>query len=236
MGKSTQNLICFDLDGVLISSMVTANQIFYEVVQRELDLPLHDYPQQKTLMSLSAEDRVQLLWSKDIQEKGIEPEKVEHTLQIYRKEKLAAGMPLLPHAKEAVELMAEHFEYIACVSSNPDQVIQDFLANLGIMHYFSKITGIDFIPHSKPDPQIYTSTVDYFGLEPSHCLTFEDSTAGIISAKGAGMKAIGVATGLESVEDLQKTGADLVWKDFSEMKLEKINELLGVKSNPPSPL
>lgn len=227
MNKSTENLICFDLDGVLISSMVTANRIFYEVIERELRLPLHDYPQQKTLMSLSAEERVHLLWSKDIEEKGISSDQIEYALQTYRKEKLAAGMPLLPYAKEAVQLMADHFEFIACVSSNPDQVIQDFLANLGIMHYFSKITGIDFIPHSKPDPQIYISTVDYFGLKPSRCLTFEDSTAGVTSAKDAGMRVIGVATGLESVEDLKKAGADLIWTDFSEMELEKVRGLLG---------
>ena len=226
--KSNDHLICFDLDGVLISSMITANQIFYEVIERELGLPLHDYPQQKNLMSLSAEERIQLLWANDIKEKGIEPGKIEHALQSYRKEKLAAGMPLLPHAKEAVELMAAHFEYLACVSSNPDQVIQDFLANLGLLHYFSKITGNDYLQFSKPDPQIYISTVDYFGLEPSQCLTFEDSTHGIFSAKGAGMKTIGVATGLESMEDLQKTGADLVWKDFSEMEVGKVRGVLGI--------
>lgn len=227
MQKSKDYLICFDLDGVLISSMVTANEIFYRVISDELGLPLHDYPTDKKLMSMSAEERVQLLWSHEIQEKGIQPPQIERVLQLYRKEKLEAGMPLLPYAKEALALMSEHFESIACVSSNPDQVIQDFLAKLGIMHYFSKITGIDFIPRSKPDPEIYISTIDYFVLEPSHCLTFEDSTAGVASAKGAGMKVIGVATGLESVEDLKKAGANLVWKDFSEMELGKVKGVLG---------
>ena len=226
--KSKNHLICFDLDGVLISSMVTANRIFYEVVERELALPLHDYPQQKTLMALSAEDRMSLLWSKDIAERGIGMDQIEEVLTIYRKEKLAAGIPLLPHAKEAVELMASHFEFLACVSSNPDQVIQDYLANLGLLHHFTKITGIDFVAHSKPDPQIYISTVDYFGLEPQHSLTFEDSTPGIASAKGAGMKVVGVATGLESVEDLKKAGADGVLRDLSELDMGKIEEMLGV--------
>lgn len=231
MKKSKENLICFDLDGVLISSMVTANRIFYEVIDRELGLPLYDYPQEKKLMALSAEDRMQLLWSEEIKERGITSERIEKALKIYREGKLAAGMPILPHAKEAVELMAHHFEYLACVSSNPDQVIQDFLANLGLLHYFSKITGVDHVSFSKPNPEIYQSTVDYFGLPAAKCLTFEDSTHGIASAKGARMKVIGLATGLESVEDLKKTEADLVWRDFSELSLQKIKSLLNIDFN-----
>lgn len=227
MSKSKNHLICFDLDGVLISSMITANHIFYDVVQKELRLPIYDYPKDKKLLSLSAEDRMYLLWSTEIKEQGITEVQIEKTLQIYRQKKLEAHMQPCPGAKDAVELMAEHFEYLACVSSNSEQLVQDFLAKMGLLHHFTKITGIDFISQAKPDPQIYISTIDYFGLEPQNCLTFEDSTAGITSATEAGMKVIGVATGLESVEELKRTPADEVWEDLMGINLEKIKEVLG---------
>lgn len=222
MNKDRSHLICFDLDGVLISSMAIANHIFYEIVHRELGLPLYDYPQRKDLMALSVEERLESLWEKEMKERGITAEQVGHALQTFRTEKLSAEIFAVPHATEAVKLMADHFEFLACVSSNSDYMIDETLKKLGLRPHFSFIAGMDDVEFSKPHPAIYQYAVDHFGMNPKDCLTFEDSTHGIHSAKSAGLKAIAVATGLESVEDLKKSGADLVWPDFSVISLEKI--------------
>lgn len=222
MSKDQSHLICFDLDGVLISSMATANRIFYEVVQRELGLPLHDYVQRKDLMALSVEERLATLWKKEMKERGMTAEQVEHALHTFQTEKLSAGIPILPHAAQAVRLMADHFEFLACVSSNADYVIAETLATLGLQSYFSFIAGMDDVQFSKPHPAIYQYAVDHFGLNSKDCLTFEDSTHGIHSAKSAGLKVIGVATGLESMDELKKSGADQVWPDFSGITLQKV--------------
>lgn len=225
MTKSKDHLICFDLDGILISSMVIANRIFYDVVSGKLGLPLYDYPQQKTLMALSAEERIAMLWPDDIKKKGITHEQIEKALQIYRDEKMAAGIPLLPHAKEAVILMAEHFKNIACVSSNPDYLIDETLSKLGLRPYFSKITGLDHVQFSKPHPEMYRVTAEYFNINPKSCLVFEDSTHGIHAAKGAGMHVIAVATGLESVSELQKAEPNRILNDLSELSYEMVSEI-----------
>lgn len=225
MTKNAEHLICFDLDGTLISSMAIANKIFYETVHEELGLPLHDYPQQKTLMALSAEERLATLWKEEMKKRGITPEQAAHALQSYRDRKMAVGIPLIPHADEAVKLMAEHFEFLACVSSNPDYMVEESLRKLGLRPYFSLVVGMDHIEFSKPHPAIYQHAVNHFGLKAKNCLTFEDSSYGIQSAKAAGMKAIAVATGLESVEDLKKSGADRIWPDFSVITLNKVMEV-----------
>lgn len=225
MTKNSSHLICFDLDGVLISSMAIANRIFYDVVHQELGLPLHDYPQQKALMAVSAEERMATLWKKEMKERGITARQAAHALQTYRDEKMASHIPILPHAAKAVQLMAEHFEHLACVSSNLNYMIEETLIRLSLRPYFSLVVGMDEVKFSKPHPAIYQHAVDHFGLEPKDCLTFEDSTHGIHSAKSAGLKAIAVATGLESMEDLQKSGADLAWPDLSVISLKKVMEI-----------
>ena len=222
MTKNTTHLICFDLDGILISSVVIANQLFYDTVEAVLNLPTEHYRGQKELMALSAEDRIATLWP-DAQLTQVQINKV---LEAYRKQKMSAGIPLLPHAKEAVALMAEHFEFMACVSNNPNAIIEETLAEAGLLHYFSKLSGIDHLQFSKPHPEIYASTVDYFGLQPEKCLTFEDSTAGITSAKGAGMKVIGVTTGLEKKKDLERAGTDVVVEGLGEITIDFVNEIL----------
>ena len=228
MIKNKDYLICFDMDGVLISSMVIANEIFYDVVEKELGLPLHDYPQQKGLMALSFEDRLVSLWKDDIERKGISEDRIESALEICRARKMAADIPILPNARETVRQIADYFENMALVSSNREFVIDDTLNLLGLRQYFSKLTGIDSVQFSKPDPEIYKVTVEHFGILPQKALTFEDSTHGIHSAKGAGMKVVGVATGLETPEALQKAGADQVLKDFSEFSLDELKKLLEI--------
>lgn len=208
--------------------MVIANQLFYDTVEELLGLPTEDYRKQKQLMAISADERMATLWP----EAGLTQAQIKEVLSKFRERKLQVELPLLPQAKEAVSLMAEHFEFMACVSSNPDPVIEEILAKAGLLHYFSKLTGLDHVSFSKPHPEMYATTVDYFGLKPENCLTFEDSTPGITSAKAAGMKVIGVTTGLEDEADLQKAGANLILEDLSQLNMRKVVELFGGSPGP----
>jgi len=203
--------------------MVIANELFYDTVEEILKLPTDDFRKQKQLMALSGEERMATLWP----EAELTQIQIKQVLELYRKRKMSAGIPLLPGAKEAVALIAEHFEFMACVSNNPDAIIEETLAEAGLLHHFSKLTGIDYLEFSKPHPEIYASTVDYFGLDPKNCLTFEDSTPGITSAKAAGMKVFGVTTGLESRSDLEKAGADVIAENLLDLSVETVNGLLG---------
>ena len=57
---------------------------------------------------------------------------------------------------------------------------------------------------------------------PSECIAFEDSVAGIRSAKAAGMKVV-VVTTTHTTEEVKE--ADLVIKDYTEISLTKLREL-----------
>jgi len=225
--KDTKHLICFDLDGVLISSMAIANQIFFDTVDEDLKLPTEEWRKNKIMMALPAEERFDVYWKDEIKERGITQNQIESTLNKYRKRKLRVDMPVLPNAIKSVRLMADNFEFLASVSSNKEYIIEETLEKLGIRDLFMKITGIDNIKFSKPHPEIYQTTVDYFGLHPKDAMTFEDSTHGIHSAKSAGMKAVGVATGLETIEDLKKAGADIVLSNLGELDISLVYQLFS---------
>lgn len=51
--------------------------------------------------------------------------------------------------------------------------------------------GLD-ITHSKPDPEVFLKAAQKLGLKPEQCLVVEDSEAGIIAARAAGMKSLAV--------------------------------------------
>jgi sugar-phosphatase len=54
------------------------------------------------------------------------------------------------------------------------------------------VTGADDYANSKPAPDGYLHAASMLGVDPAECLVFEDSIAGIRSARAAGMQVIAV--------------------------------------------
>jgi sugar-phosphatase len=52
----------------------------------------------------------------------------------------------------------------------------------------------DDVTHGKPSPEPFLKGAALLGFAPEDCLVFEDSPAGIASARSAGMKAIALQT------------------------------------------
>jgi HAD superfamily hydrolase (TIGR01509 family) len=228
--KNKNYLICFDLDGILLDSMTIANQIFFEMVESELGLSTEEIKNDKTKWAIAAKERFAMFWKDEIKEKGITQKQIDDLMSRFRIKKREADTPIIPDARKAVEMVAEHFENLASVSSNSDKTLDYSLNKIDLRKYFKKITGTDGIKHSKPHPEIYQKTIEYFNIQPDHALTVEDSTPGITSAKRAGMKAIGVTTGVEKIEDLKKTEADYILNDLSELTLDLVYSLLEINS------
>jgi beta-phosphoglucomutase-like phosphatase (HAD superfamily) len=57
---------------------------------------------------------------------------------------------------------------------------------------FETITGGDDVKNKKPAPDIYELTLKKINLPPENCMAVEDSYAGIMSARAAGIKVIGL--------------------------------------------
>ena len=78
------------------------------------------------------------------------------------------------------------------------------------------------ITYGKPHPEIFLKAAVSLNAVPSNCVAFEDSMAGIRSAKAAGMKVVALTT-THVAEDLKD--ADLIIKDYTEISLTKLREL-----------
>jgi HAD superfamily hydrolase (TIGR01509 family) len=94
----------------------------------------------------------------------------------------------------------------------------------GLMHYadqldfhsmFGKhlysISHVDLL--AKPDPAVFLHAAKQLGVDPSECIVFEDSYAGFIAAKAAGMKCVAIQTQLNG-EHLHLTHASI--KDYHD--------------------
>jgi beta-phosphoglucomutase len=85
----------------------------------------------------------------------------------------------------------------------------------------SKLASEDVSKH-KPDPEVYLKSASLLGVNPAHCLVFEDSFSGASAGLNAGMKVVGV---LSSHTKEELPVCDLYIKDYSDLDLDQITRL-----------
>jgi beta-phosphoglucomutase len=105
---------------------------------------------------------------------------------------------------------------LALATSASKATLDFILDRLNIRSKFRVIVQGNEVANGKPAPDIYLLTASKIGVSPSECVVFEDSPAGVASAKAAGMVCIGLTTTL-SREELLAEKADLAIPDFGEI-------------------
>ncbi len=111
---------------------------------------------------------------------------------------------------------------IALATSAPLENVAFTLDTTGLKKYFSIISDASMVKNGKPDPEIYLLTAAKLGVQPSDCIVFEDSIAGIQSALSAGMQVIGVATTHKPKELLMYVKEIIQNFDVSEPIIQKL--------------
>jgi len=98
----------------------------------------------------------------------------------------------------------QHIMPLALSSSSPWSWINKSLELHNLKKYFKIIvSGQDFLK-AKPDPEIYLETAEKLNLKSKNCLVIEDSDAGIMAAKNAGMHVLGLRNGFNDEQSLDK--------------------------------
>lgn len=104
---------------------------------------------------------------------------------------LASHLPTVPGAVELVRALHGRVRLALVTGSTPDQA-RRYLARLGILELFEVVLGDGQYAHSKPHPAGYALAMQRLGVRPGRALVFEDSVAGIASARAAGTTVVAI--------------------------------------------
>jgi beta-phosphoglucomutase-like phosphatase (HAD superfamily) len=103
------------------------------------------------------------------------------------------------------------------------------LSSVGLSDFFSKeyrITEID-AGFPKPNPAMYELAVKRLKLEAKECIAFEETSAGIASAKGANLFVIALPNKFTVNQDFSE--ADIIikggWPEFLKNPFSYLNNL-----------
>jgi len=178
--------VLFDLDGTLVDSEIHTDTAIRVVAERHgvagFSLP-HTETRGRTWEHVAGimQSRTGI---------AVGEAALAHELLAYWTE-IAADVKPVPGSPGAIREAARSLR-LAVVSSSPKSVIDSFLGKLGIADCIAPAARIggDMVGRSKPDPEGFLKGARALDAGPSSSLVFEDSHAGLLAARAAGMRSM----------------------------------------------
>lgn len=139
------------------------------------------------------------------------------------------GQVLFPGAAAFVRMAAAEVP-IAIASGALRHEIVQIVRAAGLDHLFAAIVASGDTPESKPSPGPYLLAFEQLQqatgrmLDPSRCVAIEDSVWGLESARGAGLRCVGVTTSY-GVSEL--AGAELVVDGLKSLTIPMLEQLVA---------
>ena len=241
--------VIFDFNGVLVDDEAVHCALFREVLSEEgVDITERDYHERY----LGYDDRgcfeAALVDAGQVTVRGRLDGLIARKAQRYI-EVADQGLQFFPSAAKTLETTAARWPVAICSGALRSE-IEYALRRLNQLHRVAAIVSAEDTDRCKPDPQGYRLALNalrtYSGdgpiqglveaenalstrrgdLTASNCLVVEDSLAGIISAKAAGMRAVGVAN-TYLPQELIQAGADAVIFELATLTPEWIDCRFG---------
>ncbi|MDE1177665.1 MAG: HAD-IA family hydrolase [Edaphobacter sp.] len=115
-------------------------------------------------------------------------------IQLRKEEMFYANLPQMKAVPEVLEhIEAQHGVIpFAVVSGSTQDSVRASLATLSLLDRFETLVCAGDYRNSKPHPEPYLMAAERLGVQPEHCLVFEDTEMGIESATAAGMASVKV--------------------------------------------
>jgi beta-phosphoglucomutase len=202
--------VIFDMDGVLIDSGAHHRAAWRALLAELGEEPAHPEYWRLTI-GRPSEEALPLLLGRRVPE--------HESWRLARRKRdlyvsfARAGMVSVAGVREFVAALSRLGIPRAVGTSASRFDVDRMLSGVGLRRHFDVIVTADDVTQGKPDPEVYELAAARLGMPAEACIVFEDSLVGIVAARRAGMRAIGVTTA-HSEEELRQAGAESVIADF----------------------
>jgi len=214
----------FDMDGVVIDSN-PFHKIAWEKFLSGQGIPFDDQLFDNVLSGRTGPTSLHLIFGDDLSQEKLDLylEEVDSNYQNILRESDDVRPIAGVHA--FLDQITGNGIRLALATSAPVLNIELGLEKLKLENTFEHIVGKVDVSHGKPHPEVYLTTLKLLGMSAENCVVFEDSKAGIQSARSAGIKVVGISSA-HSKEELMDEGVSMVVNDFTELGLEQVISLL----------
>jgi HAD superfamily hydrolase (TIGR01509 family) len=133
---------------------------------------------------------------------------------------LERAIPWRPGARELLKLLRDNSVKTALVTGSMHRMAQKVAEQIGF-EGFDVIVGGDDVVKGKPHPESYLKAASMLGVDPTHCVAFEDSLTGITAAEAAGTKAVGIA----HIVEIPMSEGRILWPTLEGVSMNDLRAL-----------
>lgn len=209
--------VIFDMDGVISDTQKLHSQVESELLGR--------YGVRLTPQEITA--RYSGVRTADFFKELLTGKVAEHDIEGLMKEKHARmadlareGVDPMPGAKELIGRLLDNQYRLAVFSASELIYVNTVLSKVGVLDKFEEIVSGDQVKEGKPDPEGYLLAADRLSVSPASCLVIEDGVSGMVAAKAAGMKCIGLVPSLE-----KKYPTEYLVQNLAEVTIDYVRRL-----------
>lgn len=146
-------------------------------------------------------------------------EKQEYFIKFLKKEKIT----VFKSTVSLIKKLKKNRVKIAMASSSRNAVGN--LKKAGLYRYFDTDAEGAYVKRGKPYPDLFLKAAKRLKLPPEDCVVFEDAQIGLIAAKRAGMRSVGIKRDKKN----RLSGSDLIVNDLKNVTIKKLEALFHKK-------
>ena len=204
--------VIFDLDGTLIDSI----DIYFAIVEKALErLNLPAVSRSQILAAAESENfKWELVLPQDVlnrKEKIID--EAWTVINEIAPQMFADNLDLIQGAGRIVENIASNGLKIGLVTSTQRKYLatkMQPLKDAGVDQLFEAIITSDDVEKRKPAPDPLITCAQQLDMKTDNCVYVGDTTTDIKAGKAAGMQTVGVLTGFDDYESLNRENPDAI--------------------------
>lgn len=206
VGLSDVDVAIFDWDGTIIDSVqpkVLQNQALAAEFGHDLTL-----------------DEVRVIWNSaigfpDLMQKLCLTDDMDAIMDVVKRDydKPEFAKRSFEFGDRTIRLIREMGKRTALITNVTREILNLDTSSLGftpIDTYFDFTQTADESEHKKPDPRVFTNLLTELSVEPSRVIYVGDELKDFYAARDAGIRFIGVETGMATREEFQKQGAETI--------------------------
>ena len=205
----------FDLDGTLVDSMWVWEKIDLDFLgQRGLTVPdnIGKVTEGMSFTETATYFKETFQLKESIEE--IKELWIRMAVDYYSHEVL-----LKEGAMELLKLLRDNKMKIGLATSCSSELLKAVLQQHNLESYFDAIVTSCEVAKGKPNPDVYLRTAERLSIDPLKAIAFEDTVAGVMAAKAAGMTVVGLYD-----EASHKHQEEL--KSIADIYIQSLNEII----------
>ena len=205
--------VVFDLDGVLWDG----EPVYYAAFNAVLEPLGHHLPQNEYDQIMGQSVEAAWAWVLNRFEITESPQAFYRAYDAAVLKMLKEPVEPLPGVRELLAELRSRGIHVGLASASLRQWVDATLDGIGLRDEFETTVSASEVQHAKPAPDLYATAVEHLGVPAAECLAFEDTGAGIASAKAAGLFAVQLRAASTALPPIPE--ADLVIDDYSQFDL-----------------